>query len=133
MHSVQTSRGDTVPYFRNPRLLFQAHDPKNTLVSQTLEGSLVLFRDGVLAELDASQIDMHSFWLDVGIRDHVRRTAMKKSPGRFCGKAPAESTMTNWVVEFLKSIGAAKLKAFVPGSSAVTVSVIMLTMTVQHL
>ncbi|KAF5706285.1 hypothetical protein FMUND_11688 [Fusarium mundagurra] len=73
MHSVQTRRGDTVPYFRNPRLLFQAHDLKNTFASQTLEGSLALFRDGVLAGLDANQIDMHSCWLDVGMRDHVRQ------------------------------------------------------------
>ncbi|PNP80886.1 hypothetical protein FNYG_05773 [Fusarium nygamai] len=73
MHSVQTRRGDTVPYSRNPRLLFQAHDLKNTFASQTLEGSLALFRDGVLAELDANQIDMHSCWLDVGMRDHVRQ------------------------------------------------------------
>ncbi|KAF4438786.1 hypothetical protein F53441_12718 [Fusarium austroafricanum] len=73
VHRVQTRRGGTVPYFGNPRLLFQAHDLKNTFASQTLRGSLVLFRDIVLAGLDANQIDMHSCWLDVGMRDHVRQ------------------------------------------------------------
>ncbi|GKU16487.1 unnamed protein product, partial [Fusarium langsethiae] len=71
LHRVQTKRGEVVPYFENPRLLFQAHDLKNTFVSQTVEGSLALFRDIVLAGLNASQIDMHSCWLDVGMRDHV--------------------------------------------------------------
>ncbi|KAM5510104.1 hypothetical protein FOXYSP1_10204 [Fusarium oxysporum f. sp. phaseoli] len=72
LHRVQTRRGDAVPYFQNPRLLFQAHDLKNTFASQSLGESLALFRDMVLAGLDASQIDMHSCWLDVGMRDHVR-------------------------------------------------------------
>jgi hypothetical protein len=73
MHRVQTRRGDAVPYFGNPRLLFQAHDLKNTFASQTLGESLALFRDIVLAGLGANQIDMHSCWLDVGMRDHVRQ------------------------------------------------------------
>lgn len=72
-HRVQTRRGEAVPYFENPRLLFQAHDLKNTFASQTVEGSLARFRDIVLAGLDPSQIDMHSCWLDLGMRDHVRQ------------------------------------------------------------
>ncbi|KAF6518546.1 hypothetical protein HZS61_002624 [Fusarium oxysporum f. sp. conglutinans] len=48
MHRVQTRRGEAVPYFENPRLLFQAHDLKNTFASQTVEGSLALFRNIVL-------------------------------------------------------------------------------------
>ncbi|KAF9766967.1 hypothetical protein IL306_000528 [Fusarium sp. DS 682] len=51
MHRVQTRRGEAVPYFENPRLLFQAHDLKNTFASQTIEGSLALFRNIVLAGL----------------------------------------------------------------------------------
>ncbi|EXA29450.1 hypothetical protein FOVG_19070 [Fusarium oxysporum f. sp. pisi HDV247] len=84
MHRVQTRRGDAVPYFGNPRLLFQAHDLKNTFASQTLGGSLALFRDIVLAGLDANQIDMHSCWLDVGMRDHVRQPS-SQSPNRHGG------------------------------------------------
>ncbi|WKT53615.1 hypothetical protein QSH57_004199 [Fusarium oxysporum f. sp. vasinfectum] len=71
-YSIPAKEGDAVPYFQNPRLLFQAHDLKNTFASQSLGESLALFRDMVLAGLDASQIDMHSCWLDVGMRDHVR-------------------------------------------------------------
>ncbi|KAG8664668.1 uncharacterized protein FPOAC1_013448 [Fusarium poae] len=71
-HRVQSKKGDAVPYFQNPRLLFQAHDLKNMFASESLQDSLGLFRDSILAGLDPSQIDMHSCWLDVGMRDHVR-------------------------------------------------------------
>ncbi|KAH6869143.1 hypothetical protein B0T10DRAFT_594976 [Thelonectria olida] len=71
LHCVQSKRGDAVPYFQNPRLLFQAHDLKNIFASQSLQESLALFRDTVLASLDPTQIDMHSCWLDVGMGDHV--------------------------------------------------------------
>lgn len=82
MHRVQTRRGEAVPYFENPRLLFQAHDLKNTFASQTIEGSLALFRNIVLAGLNASQIDMHSCWLDVGMRDHVSQPSSPSSAHR---------------------------------------------------
>ncbi|EEU34826.1 uncharacterized protein NECHADRAFT_88406 [Fusarium vanettenii 77-13-4] len=72
LHRVQSKKGDAIPYFQNPRLLFQAHDLKNIFASQSLQESLALFRDTVLAGLDPTQIDMHSCWLDVGMRDHVR-------------------------------------------------------------
>ncbi|RTE68758.1 hypothetical protein BHE90_016864, partial [Fusarium euwallaceae] len=72
LHRVQSKKGDAIPYFQNPRLLFQAHDLKNVFASQSLQESLALFRDTVLAGLDPTQIDMHSCWLDVGMRDHVR-------------------------------------------------------------
>ncbi|KAG7402402.1 hypothetical protein Forpe1208_v017241 [Fusarium oxysporum f. sp. rapae] len=48
-----------------------AHDLKNMFASESLQDSLCLFRDSILAGLDPSQIDMHSCWLDVGMRDHV--------------------------------------------------------------
>ncbi|EWY79566.1 hypothetical protein FOYG_17312 [Fusarium oxysporum NRRL 32931] len=70
-HRLQSKKGDAVPYFQNPRLLFQAHDLKNMFASESLQDSLDLFRDSILAGLDPSQIDMHSCWLDVGMRDHV--------------------------------------------------------------
>ncbi|KAG6977927.1 hypothetical protein FocnCong_v021718 [Fusarium oxysporum f. sp. conglutinans] len=70
-HRLQSKKGDAVPYFQNPRLLFQAHDLKNMFASESLQDSLCLFRDSILAGLDPSQIDMHSCWLDVGMRDHV--------------------------------------------------------------
>ncbi|RKK76848.1 hypothetical protein BFJ71_g16855 [Fusarium oxysporum] len=71
-HRVQNKKGDAIPYFKNPRLLFQAHDLKNTFATDNLQESLALFRDTVLAGLDPTQIDIHSCWLDIGMRDHVR-------------------------------------------------------------
>ncbi|KAH6955936.1 hypothetical protein BKA56DRAFT_624797 [Ilyonectria sp. MPI-CAGE-AT-0026] len=62
-HRVPTRRGATVAYFQNPRLLFQAHDLKNTFAQPSLRGSLALFRDTILAGLDPSQLDIHSCWL----------------------------------------------------------------------
>uniref|UniRef100_A0A0D2YIU5 Uncharacterized protein n=2 Tax=Fusarium oxysporum (strain Fo5176) TaxID=660025 RepID=A0A0D2YIU5_FUSOF len=70
-HRVQNKKGDAIPYFKNPRLLFQAHDLKNTFATDNLQESLALFRDTVLAGLDPTQIDIHSCWLDIGMRDHV--------------------------------------------------------------
>ncbi|KAH7147116.1 hypothetical protein B0J13DRAFT_584454 [Dactylonectria estremocensis] len=67
----QTRRGQLVRYFENPQLLFQAHDLKISLTRPTLDDTLALFQDAVLAGLDAGQIDMHSCWLDIGTRDHV--------------------------------------------------------------
>ncbi|KAH7182230.1 hypothetical protein DER46DRAFT_670678 [Fusarium sp. MPI-SDFR-AT-0072] len=72
LYHIHTRKGDAVPYFQNPHLLFQAHDLKNTFASQSIQESLILFRDSILSGLDASQIDMHSCWLDVGMRNHVR-------------------------------------------------------------
>ncbi|KAM6504737.1 hypothetical protein FSOLCH5_015233 [Fusarium solani] len=85
LHRVQSKKGDAIPYFQNPRLLFQAHDLKNIFASQSLQESLALFRDTVLAGLDPTQIDMHSCWLDVGMRDHVRTP-------------PASSTREPWTL-----------------------------------
>ncbi|KAJ3453179.1 hypothetical protein MRS44_018834 [Fusarium solani] len=73
LHRIQTRRGEGVAYFQNPRLLFQSHDLKNVFARPSLHESLALFRDIILANLDPSQLDMHSCWLDVGMRDHVSR------------------------------------------------------------
>lgn len=73
LHRMQTRRGKTIAYYRNPRLLFQAHDLKNVFAQPNLQESLVLFRDAILAGLDPEQLDLHSCWLDVGMRDHVSR------------------------------------------------------------
>lgn len=72
-HRVQTQRGKEIAYFQNPRLLFQSHDLKNVFARPSLHESLSLFRDTILAGLDPNQLDMHSCWLDVGMRDHVSR------------------------------------------------------------
>ncbi|KAG7405711.1 hypothetical protein Forpi1262_v018437 [Fusarium oxysporum f. sp. raphani] len=72
-HRIQTRRGETVAYYQNPRLLFQAHDLKNLFARPNLQESLVLFRDNILAGLDPEQLDLQSCWLDVGMRDHVSR------------------------------------------------------------
>ncbi|KAI7759589.1 hypothetical protein LZL87_014219 [Fusarium oxysporum] len=73
LHRIQTHRGETVAYYQNPRLLFQAHDLKNLFARPNLQESLVLFRDNILAGLDPEQLDLQSCWLDVGMRDHVSR------------------------------------------------------------
>ncbi|KAK2468816.1 hypothetical protein H9L39_19578, partial [Fusarium oxysporum f. sp. albedinis] len=84
-HRLQSKKGDAVPYFQNPRLLFQAHDLKNMFASESLQDSLCLFRDSILAGLDPSQIDMHSCWLDVGMRDHVLMPPTSSNSDQ-CGK-----------------------------------------------
>ncbi|KAF9771415.1 hypothetical protein IL306_010947, partial [Fusarium sp. DS 682] len=72
-HRMQTRQGKTIAYYQNPRLLFQAHDLKNAFAQPNLQESLILFRDAILAGLDPEQLDLHSCWLDVGMRDHVSR------------------------------------------------------------
>ncbi|KAG6997315.1 hypothetical protein FocnCong_v015645 [Fusarium oxysporum f. sp. conglutinans] len=56
LHRIETRRGETVAYYQNPRLLFQAHDLKNVFARPNLEESLVLFRDNILAGLDPEQL-----------------------------------------------------------------------------
>lgn len=80
LHRVQTRRGEDIAYFQNPRLLFQSHDLKNVFARPSLHESLSLFRDTILAGLDPNQLDMHSCWLDVGMRDHVTRPLSSSLP-----------------------------------------------------
>ncbi|KAG7416581.1 ATP-dependent DNA helicase PIF1 [Fusarium oxysporum f. sp. raphani] len=72
-HRMQTLRGKTIAYYQNPCLVFQAHDLKNVFAQPNLHESLVLFRDAILAGLDPEHLDLHSCWLDLGMRDHVSR------------------------------------------------------------
>ncbi|KAH8656762.1 hypothetical protein BGZ61DRAFT_291254, partial [Ilyonectria robusta] len=87
LYRVQTRRGEDVAYFQNPRLLFQSHDLKNVFARPSLYESLALFRDMILANLDPSQLDMHSCWLDVGMRDHVSRPPSSSRPQDAQGRA----------------------------------------------
>ncbi|KAH7462787.1 hypothetical protein FOMA001_g18360 [Fusarium oxysporum f. sp. matthiolae] len=84
LHRIETRRGETVAYYQNPRLLFQAHDLKNVFARPNLQESLVLFRDNILAGLDPEQLALQSCWLDVGMRDHVSRQ-------RHHGQAPSQN------------------------------------------
>ncbi|KJZ70175.1 hypothetical protein HIM_10435 [Hirsutella minnesotensis 3608] len=68
---VPTRRGETVTYFGRPRLLFQSHDLKNTFGRPSLQQSMYLFHEAVLAALDPAHIDIRSCWLDIGARDYV--------------------------------------------------------------
>lgn len=68
---VATRRGENITYFQNPKLLFQAHDLKNTIAKPSLNDTLALFQDTILATLDPDQLDVHSCWLDIGTRDYV--------------------------------------------------------------
>ncbi|KJZ72140.1 hypothetical protein HIM_08405 [Hirsutella minnesotensis 3608] len=68
---VPTRRGETVTCFGRPRLLFQSHDLKNTFGRPSLQQSMDLFHETVLAALDPAHIDIRSCWLDIGARDYV--------------------------------------------------------------
>lgn len=68
---LTTKSGETVPYFKGPRLLFQSHDLKNTFGKETLNASLDDFESSVLQALDPVHLDIHSCWIDIGARDYV--------------------------------------------------------------
>jgi hypothetical protein len=68
---VQTKGGDSVAYFKNPQLLFQAHDLKNTFATPSLQETFSLVHDTILSGMDPEQLDLHSCWLDIGTRDYV--------------------------------------------------------------
>ncbi|KAJ0140644.1 hypothetical protein HZ326_16483 [Fusarium oxysporum f. sp. albedinis] len=68
---VQTKAGNSVAYFKNPQLLFQAHDLKNIFATPSLHETMGLVHDTVLSGMDPEQIDLHSCWLDIGMRDYV--------------------------------------------------------------
>jgi hypothetical protein len=68
---LTTKGGETVPYFKGPRLLFQSHDLKNTFGKETLNASLEDFECTVLQALDPAHLDIHSCWIDIGARDFV--------------------------------------------------------------
>ncbi|OBS15084.1 hypothetical protein FPOA_14096 [Fusarium poae] len=68
---LTTKSGETVPYFKGPRLLFQSHDLKNTFGKETLSASLDDFESSVLQALDPAHLDIHSCWIDIGARDYV--------------------------------------------------------------
>ncbi|KAI5455867.1 hypothetical protein BGZ63DRAFT_429483 [Mariannaea sp. PMI_226] len=69
--TISTRSGDTVAYFKNPRLLFQCHDLKNTFGHESLQGTLNLFQEIVLQALDPEHLQIRSCWLDIGFRDHA--------------------------------------------------------------
>ncbi|KAH7109224.1 hypothetical protein EDB81DRAFT_930075, partial [Dactylonectria macrodidyma] len=66
--------GEPVPYFKDPRLLFQSHDLKNTFGRETLQETLNLLQEIVLQALDPAHLDIRSCWLDIGFRDHATCT-----------------------------------------------------------
>ncbi|KAH7231638.1 uncharacterized protein BKA55DRAFT_712882 [Fusarium redolens] len=68
---VLNQSGEPVPYFKNPRLLFQSHDLKNAFSRETLQETLSLFQETVLQSLDPAHLDIRSCWLDIGFRDHA--------------------------------------------------------------
>ncbi|KAL6405823.1 hypothetical protein AUP68_10962 [Ilyonectria robusta] len=77
--AVSTRRRSTVAYFRDPQLLFQAHDLKNTLCRSTLQEALLQFGDTVLKAFDPDHVDIRSCWLDIGCRDHADTPACQNS------------------------------------------------------
>lgn len=63
--------GEPVPYFKDPRLLFQSLDLKNTFGRETLQETLNLLQEIVFQALDPAHLDIRSCWLDIGFRDHA--------------------------------------------------------------
>ncbi|KAH7117488.1 hypothetical protein EDB81DRAFT_767268 [Dactylonectria macrodidyma] len=76
---VPTRRVSTVSYFRDPQLLFQAHDLKNTFCRSTLQEALLHFGDTVLKTFHPGHIDIRSCWLDIGCQDHADTFAPQNS------------------------------------------------------
>lgn len=68
---IATQRGEAVAYFRDPRLLFQSHDVKNTFARPSLQETIDHFEKTVLVALNPKHLDIHSCWLDIGTRDYV--------------------------------------------------------------
>ncbi|KAI7759596.1 hypothetical protein LZL87_013997 [Fusarium oxysporum] len=68
---VQTKSGESVAYFKNPRLLFQSHDLKNIFATPSLHETMTLVHDTILSGMDPERLDLHSCWLDIGTRDYV--------------------------------------------------------------
>ncbi|KAH7109524.1 hypothetical protein EDB81DRAFT_929650, partial [Dactylonectria macrodidyma] len=68
---IRTKSGESIPYFKNPRLLFQAHDLKNIFATPSLDDTMALVHNTILAGMDPEQLDLHSCWLDIGTRDYV--------------------------------------------------------------
>ncbi|KAJ4176969.1 hypothetical protein NW759_017480, partial [Fusarium solani] len=73
--------GEPIPYFKNPRLLFQSHDLKNIFGRETLQETLSLFQETVLQVLDPVHLDIRSCWLDIGFRDHAACPGPQASSG----------------------------------------------------
>ncbi|EEU34796.1 uncharacterized protein NECHADRAFT_79762 [Fusarium vanettenii 77-13-4] len=79
---LTTKSGELVSYFKDPRLLFQSHDLKNTFGKGTLSESLDSFEYSVLRAFDPAHLDVHSCWIDIGARDYVASVPPHDISGR---------------------------------------------------
>lgn len=68
---ILNQSGEPVPYFKDPRLLFQSHDLKNTFGRETLQETLNLLQEIVFQALDPAHLDIRLRWLDIGFRDYA--------------------------------------------------------------
>ncbi|GJN86977.1 hypothetical protein PLIIFM63780_010559 [Purpureocillium lilacinum] len=75
---IQTRRGEPAAYFKNPQLLMQAHDLKNTFKADSLNEVFSLFEWTTLAHIDPEKVDMRSCWIDVGVRDFVANLSSRE-------------------------------------------------------
>ncbi|EXU94790.1 hypothetical protein X797_012134, partial [Metarhizium robertsii] len=78
---IPTKGGENVAYFKNPRLLFQAHDLKNTFARPRLHETFSSFGDTALAGLDPDQLDMRSCWIDIGARYYADGPGVRQRGG----------------------------------------------------
>ncbi|KAJ0126732.1 hypothetical protein HZ326_30164 [Fusarium oxysporum f. sp. albedinis] len=79
---LTTKSGELVSYLKDPRLLFQSHDLKNTFGKGTLSESLNSFECSVLRAFDPAHLDVHSCWIDIGARDYVASVPPHDISGR---------------------------------------------------
>ncbi|PTB47505.1 hypothetical protein M431DRAFT_488536 [Trichoderma harzianum CBS 226.95] len=59
----------TFAYFRNPQLLFQAHDLKNQFAHPMAQGAIQSFIETIFTLVNPEFLDLRSCWLDIGFRD----------------------------------------------------------------
>lgn len=112
---VRTKRGADIPYFQQPRLLFQSHDLKNMFARPSVHESMCLFRDTILGNLDPTRLDIHSCWLDIGSREWVERRP-EQGPG--VGRTSTDAWTLLWKSQCHEQLHR-ELNSTLPDGSAV--------------
>nr|CEG03595.1 unnamed protein product [Fusarium pseudograminearum CS5834] len=75
-------------YFASPKLVLQSHDLKNPFEGATLEGVIDQLGRNVLSCFRPEQLDLESFWLDIGCRDYPATPAYASQPLTLLWKEP---------------------------------------------
>ncbi|KAI6756496.1 hypothetical protein HG531_014127, partial [Fusarium graminearum] len=87
--TVRSRRTDSdFSYFASPKLVLQSHDLKNAFEGATLEGVIDQLGRNVLSCFRPEQLDLESFWLDIGCRDYPATPAYASQPLTLLWKEP---------------------------------------------